>query len=130
MHSDDIIPMANKGEKFSLLRSGVFIKTIPENFASTIRTCFDYFDFKNEILTLYFNGFGVGVHIHVDLINEGVTTRLLFGSNAEVDYISLDSTYNTGAYGENGLYCLTTREATDVLKIQNGKIIESECINT
>ena len=122
--------MANGGDELLLLRNGVVVETIPYRFTSTIRTCLDSFDFGNEIIELRFNGVNDGVQVHVDLINEGVTTRLLFGSNADVDFIAFDSTLNSGdAYGDDGLYCMTTKEATDVLKIRNGNIIESECIN-
>ena len=96
-------------------------------FTSAVTTCWNDFNFKNDIVELRHNGGGDGVSIHVNLIKEGVSTKLLFGSNANIDWITLDNGPITSD-AKDGLYCIAAREAAYAVRIQKGNIIESQCI--
>ena len=126
----ELIPQGNEGDGILILRNDVVESTIRSrpHFTSTQKTCWNDFDFENDIIELRYNGCNDAVTFHVNLINEGVSTKLLFGLNADIDWIALDSDYNWGAYGDDGLYCIAHAEAAHAIKIQNGKIIESECV--
>ena len=112
------------------MRNGVVAGSIPSkpDFTETRKFYFGDFDFKNDIIELRHNGGNDGTTIHVDLIDQGVSTRLLFGSNADIDWIRLDSDFSDPQFQYDGWFCTATREGAYAIKIQNGIIIESECI--
>ena len=112
------------------MKNDVVEATIPAkpNFTSTRKTCWDDFYFQNDIVEIRHNGGDDGVSIKVNLINQGVSTKLLFGSNADIDWIILDSDQNDGNYGDDGNWCLSSNEAAYAVKIQNGQIIQSQCV--
>ena len=111
-----------------ILRNGVTARSIPSQsgFTSSVTTCWNDFNFKNDIVELRHNGGGDGVSIHVNLIKEGVSTKLLFGSNANIDWVILDNGPITS--GTDGLFCIAAREAAYAVKIRKGNIIQSQCI--
>ena len=80
--------------------------------------CFDLFDVEKDIIELRGTG-NNGREISINLIDEGVTTQLLFGPNADKPWIYID---------DNQIECTSDEESTNVLKIQNGVIIQSACI--
>jgi len=84
--------------------------------------CFDLFDVEKDIIELRSTGKD-GREISINLIDEGVTKQLLFGLNADKPWIYIDG---------NQIQCTSDgredEESTNVLKIQNGIIIESACI--
>ena len=66
------------------------------------------------------------VSIHIKLIIGGKSQHLMFGLYDDLNIVTLDE---EGATNENdGLYCRPDEEATDSIKIQNGKKIGSKCI--
>ena len=126
----ELIPQGNKGDGILILKNGVVAKSIPSKpyFTSNQTICWNAFDFENDIVEIRHNGGDDGVSIHVNLIHEGVSTKLLFGSNADIDWITLDSgPIRSSPDASDGLYCQVAKEAAHAIKIQNGKIIESEC---
>ena len=83
--------------------------------------CFDKNDYPNvanDIFEIRAGG-DDGIGIHVSIIDEETRKDLLFGQNAGIDFITIDS---------NGNYCYDDREAAASIKIQNGAIIESKCV--
>ena len=79
----------NSGDGILVLRNGVVAGSIPSkpDFTETRKFYFGDFDFKNDIIELRHNGGNDGTTIHVDLIDQAVSTRVLFGSNADIDWI-------------------------------------------
>ena len=72
----------------------------------------------NDIIELRNTG-NDGSDISINLINNGVPFQLEgFGPGANLNYIEID--------GDNNI-CRYDVEASSFLKIQNGKILESEC---
>ena len=126
----ELIPQGNEGDGILILKNGVVAKSISSKpyFTSTVTICWNAFDFENDVVEIRHNGGEDGVSIHVNLIYEGVSTKLLFGSNANIDWITLDSgPISSSPKASDGLYCQAAKEAAYAIKIQNGKIIESEC---
>ena len=80
-------------------------------------TCFDSFDVTNDIIELRIGGAN-DVRIRVNLINNGVTTKLRFGHEEETTYININA---------NLVFCASYSEDTPAIRIQNGKIIQSAC---
>ena len=126
----ELIPQGNDGDGILILKNGVVESSIrpKPHFASTQTTCWNDFDFQNDIVELRHIGGNDGVSFHVNLIKEGVAKKMLFGSNADIDWIVLDSDLNGGNYGDDGFYCLALKEAAYAIKIKNGNLIESECV--
>ena len=89
------------------------------NFANNHKFCFENFDLQNDIFELRHSGGNNGVTISVNLIYQGETSQLLFGLQADLTWIKIDG---------DGLKCKKDVEAAYTLRVQNGKIIESECI--
>ena len=84
--------------------------------------CFDLFDVEKDIIELRGTG-NNGREISINLIDGGMTKQLFFGQNADEPWIYIDS---------NLIQCTSDgpedEESTNVLKIQNGIIIQSACI--
>ena len=100
------------------------ISTIPalSEFDKAQTICFNSLDVEKDIIELRSTG-NNGREISINLIDGGVTTQLLFGSNADEPWIYIDG---------NLIQCTSDgpedEESTNVLKIQNGIIIQSACI--
>ena len=72
----------------------------------------------NDIIELRNTG-NDGVDITINLINNGTTSQFEgFGLYANLNFIAIDGDYNQ---------CRHNVEASSFLKIQNGKIVESQC---
>ena len=82
----------------------------------------------NDIFEIRHAGGNDGTSIHVSIIDEETREDLLFGQNADIDYIIIDGPSDSSGTGLDGFMCYDDREATSSLKIQNGVIIESECV--
>lgn len=81
--------------------------------------CFDRFDVEQDVFELKYGSGNNSMEISVNLINRGVSKKLHFGKNANLDSTVID---------ENNLSCREDQEITNVIRIQNGTIIESECV--
>ena len=110
------------------------IGTLAEGFEDFYR-CFiknDEPNVANDIFEIRHNGGDDGASIHVSIVDEGTRTDLLFGPNADLDSITMDSSSVWSAVahipGRDGNYCLKESEAASSIKFQNGVIIESECV--
>ena len=125
----EVIPEGNGGDEILILQNDQVRLTIPPhpNFTETQTVCFDSFDLENDVFEIRHNhgpnGPHDGVSIHVNLNYRDVTTQLLFGQNADLDHIILDSSFN------DGWWCRPDSEATGTVKIQNSAIIESICVS-
>ena len=92
--------------------------------------CFDKNDYPNVANDI----FGIraggddGIGIHVSIIDEETRKDLLFGQNADIDFIIIDSSIGSSQTGTDGNYCYDYREGAASIKIQNGAIIESKCV--
>ena len=82
----------------------------------------------NDIFEIRHAGGNDGTSIHVSIIDEETREDLLFGQNADIDYIIIDGALDSSGRGLDGLFCNDNSEASFSLKIQNGAIIESECV--
>ena len=111
----------DQGNGILILKNDQIVDSVPEhgNFLDVHTTCFDTYDAVNDVFELRHRGGGDGVTIHVNVINKGIATKLLFGSNANLDWFWID---------ENNLRCEKHVEAAHAIKIKNGALIESECI--
>ena len=114
-HSPD-----NPGDKISILKNNEVVEKTPHgsNFNQPHRTCFDSFLPRNDIIELR-NGGTDGVRISLGLIYGGISTQLFFGPNADLSSVVID---------ENDNECIAKNEVTSKIRIQDGKIIESECL--
>ena len=81
--------------------------------------CFDRFNMEQDVFELKYGSGNNSMEISVNLINRGVSKKLHFGKNANLDSTIID---------ENNLSCREDQEITNVIRIQNGTIIESECV--
>ena len=116
----EIIQRQNSGSAISILKNDQIVDTVPAfRTNGTIHIkCFDTFDVENDILELRSEGWDA-VAISVNLNNNGTITQLLFGYHGSIDWIELDI---------NGLRCDDDSEVTNRVKIQNGQVIESNCV--
>ena len=108
--------------------------TISQTFEDYSR-CFNKNDepnVANDIFEIRHASGNDGASIHVSIVDEGTRTDLLFGPNADLDSITMDSSWVWAAVahipGRDGNYCLEGSEAASFIKFQNGAIIESECV--
>ena len=95
--------------------------------------CFDKNDYPNvanDIFEIRHAGGDDGTGIHVSIIDEETRKDLLFGQNADIDFIIIDSSIGSSQTGTDGNYCYDYREGAASIKIQNGAIIESECVKS
>ena len=95
--------------------------------------CFDKNDYPNvanDIFEIRHAGGDDGTGIHVSIIDEETRKDLLFGQNADIDFIIIDSSIGSTPTGKDGNYCYDDREGAASIKIQNGAIIESECVKS
>ena len=128
----EIVPGADKGDEIAILKNHELFAITPSHdfFINTHETCFYSIDIENDIIELQYRG-ADAVQISINLINEDVTTQLLFGPKAK-------STWT--AIGKFGIRCKSAEEmrleSTGVvrvgevsrfIRIQNGKIIQSAC---
>ena len=81
-------------------------------------TCFDSFLPSRDIFELR-NGGKNGVRISVKLIDNGISSQLFFGQNADLTSVVIDGNNNE---------CSEQNEITSAIRIHGGRIIESECI--
>ena len=130
----DIRSAGNPGNNLLVLHNDQEIGTLAEGFEDFYR-CFiknDEPNVANDIFEIRHNGGDDGASIHVSIVDEGTRTDLLFGPNADLDSITMDSSSVWSAVahipGRDGNYCLKESEAASSIKFQNGVIIESECV--
>ena len=116
-----MIPKGNRGNAISILKNDQIVDTTPDqnDFVSTHITCFDSYDLENDIFELRHSGGNNDVSIFVNIVHEGVTSQLLFGSKLDLTWINIDG---------DDLECLTNKESTNFIRIKNKNIIESQCI--
>ena len=77
-----------------------------------------------------------GANIHVSIIDVGIRTDVLFGPNGDLDKIHIDSPVIQPNLSQDGNYCwrstaegiIDDKESAASIKIQNGIVIESECV--
>ena len=105
------------------MRNDQAVTSIPKGFTQAQKICFPDLNSRDDIIELRHGGHD-GVSISVNLIEAGNTTPLKFGKNQDLDVLRIDS----AATSSMGWICKETVESTGILKIQNGKIIESECV--
>ena len=90
------------------------------DFNEAHRTCFDLFLPSHNVIELR-NGGKNGVRISVKLINNGTSSQLFFGQNADLTWVIIDG---------NGNQCSEQKEITSAIKILDGRIIKSQCIGS
>ena len=90
------------------------------DFNQAHRTCFDSFLPSRDIFELR-NGGKNGVRVSLKLINNGKDTQLFFGQNADLISVVIDGNNNE---------CSDQKEITSIIRIHDGRIVESECIGT
>ena len=118
----EIIPHSNKGNEISILKNNQVVDTTPRlnDFKEAHRTCFDLFLPSHNVIELR-NGGKNGVRISVKLINNGISSQLFFGQNADLTSIVIDGNNNQ---------CDDQKEISSAIRIHDGRIIESECIGS
>ena len=84
------------------------------------RSCFDKFLPSHDLIELR-NGGKDGVRISLKLVNNGLSTQLFFGQNADLTSIVIDGNNNE---------CSKQNEITSAISIRNEKITESACIGS
>ena len=90
-----------------------------DDLTHTHSICFDVFDEAQDVFELRHDGGNSSLEISVNLINKGESTSLYFGKNANLTSITV---------AEHNKTCLEDLAVTDVIRIQNGTIIESGCV--
>ena len=125
----EVIPQGNHGEGITILKNDQVVDSISAQpyFTKPHTTCFDSFDLENDIFEIRIDGNGDGTTVFINIINQGVTIPLRFGSNENADWIILDGDKNTYPRSGDGWYCRTSSEAALAVRIQNNKIIGSFC---
>ena len=128
--------MTDSNDSIQILQNQIFIETIIKFSNYSHLTCVNQFDAQNDIFELKNQGSG-GVSIFLiffiiililnfyykatislKIINKGIPTKLKFGKNRDLEFITISST-NTSC-DENFEIALT-------VLIRNGQIVESEC---
>ena len=115
----EVTPHSNKGDEIFILKNDQVVDTTPRlnNFNGVHRTCFDSFLPSHDIIELR-NGGKDGVRISLELILNGTSTQLFFGQNADLTSVVIDGNNNK---------CGDHKEITPAIKINDGRIIKSEC---
>ena len=85
--------------------------------------CFNLLDVEKDIIELRGTG-NNGREISINLIDGGMTKQLFFGQNADEPWIYIDGNLNQCTSDGN-----EKEESTNVLKIQNGIVIQSPCVD-
>ena len=118
----EVTPSSNKGNEIFILKNDQLVDKTPRlnDFNAIHRTCFDVFLPSLDIIELRNGGIN-GVRISIKLINNGKSTPLVFGQNADLTSMVIDGNNNE---------CSDRREIASSIKIHDGKIIESECIGS
>ena len=106
------------------MKNDKVVSTTPSlsDFDKTQTICFDLFDVQKDIIELRSTG-NNGREISINLIDGEGTKQLLFGPNADEPWIYIDG--NLKQCTSDGT---EDEESTNVLKIQNGNVIQSSCI--
>lgn len=117
-----------------MFHNGIEVKIIPSKF-SYFKFCFPIadIDFKNDKFKLQSSGQD-GVSHFSQYINDLMSLfevcisglwmnddQILVGRNKDLPYFVLDSTDN---------FCTSNKMRTNSITIQNGKVIESQCIDS
>ena len=113
-------PDSNPGDEISIWKNNQLFEKTPDgsNFNQPHRSCFYSFPSSDDIIELR-NGGTDGVRISLGLIYGGISTQLFFGPNADLFSVVIDKNNNE---------CSEKNEITSKIRIQDGKIIESECL--
>ena len=116
-------PSGNQGNEVYVFQNDKLVDEIPgfSKFDKPHRTCFEYFDLKNDVFELRHSGGNDAVTMSVNLLLNGFITILHFGLEADLPSIALDSDH---------LGCGKNSEVTHFIKIQNNKIMRSECVGS
>ena len=107
------------------MKNDAVVSTTPSfsDFVKTQTTCFDLFDVQKDIIELRSTG-NDGREISINLIDREGTKQLFFGPNADEPWIYIDGNLNQCT--SDGT---EKEESTNVLKIQNGIVIQSPCVD-
>ena len=118
----EVTPHANKGDEIFILKNDQVVDTTPRlnDFNEAHKTCFDSFLPSDDIIELR-NGGKNGVRISLKLINNGISTELFFGKNADLTSVVIDGNNNA---------CDEQNEVTSAIRIHDGRLIKSECIGS
>ena len=116
-----MIPKGNRGNAISIVKNDQIVDTTPDqnDFVSTHITCFDSYDLENDIFEIRHSGGNNGVTIYVNIVHEGITSQLFFGSKMDLSWVTIDG---------DDLKCLENIESTNSIRIKNRNIIDSQCI--
>ena len=114
----------NMGDAILILKNNETINTIPAYFTQIQKICFLDFQLTSDIIELRHTGTD-GVAISINLLDSGKSTQLKFGKNKDLDLIRIDQKDVTSLEGG---HCGSDKESTESLQIQNGQIIQSECV--
>ena len=95
------------------------VETTPRlnDFNDAHRSCFDKFLPSHDLIELRNGGIN-GVRISLKLINNGTSTQLFFGQNADLTSVVIDGNNNQ---------CSEQNEITPSIRIRDGRITESAC---
>ena len=93
---------------------------ILNDFNEAHRSCFDSFLPSHDIIELR-NGGKDGVRVSLNQINNGISTQLFFGQNADLTSVVIDGNNNE---------CSEQNEITSAISIYDGRIMKSECIGS
>ena len=88
-------PHSNKGDEIFILKNHQVVDTTPgfNEFNKAHRSCFDKFLPSHDLIELR-NGGKDGVRISLKLVNNGLSTQLFFGQNADLTSIVIDGNNN------------------------------------
>ena len=110
---------ACRGDAIKILHNDQFVNEIPSGNFGNHTHCFESFELMNDIIELQSTGTN-GADISINLINNGVASQLNgFGLDANLNFIEIDGDLAR---------CNQDIESARFLKINNGKILKSQCI--
>ena len=112
-------PHSNKGDEIYILKNHQVVDKTPRlnDFNEAHRSCFDKFVPSHDLIELRNTGED-GVRISLTLFNNGTSTHLFFGQNADLTSVVIDGNNNQ---------CSEQNEITPNIRIRDGRIIESAC---
>ena len=116
----EVTPYADKGDAITILKNDQVVDETPylNDFNDTHTTCFDSFLPSHDKIELR-NGGRDGVRISLKLKNDGNSTELFFGQNADLKSVIID---------ENENECSKQNEIASAIRIHDGRVIQSECL--